>query len=224
MSERKQVAIISASPKPPGRAASDYLAGLAADALRDENIGVSVINARETLQKHGTDAAFQTMANADALIIIFPLYIFCLPGITMRFLQMYRDYAAKLPARKKAAVYSVINCGFPEPEINEEASRVIGRFASAVGAQYCCGVLIGGGGMLTLNVSPAQKARAQYLKTLSRMRAEIAGGVIAPAQSVRLRVNFPRKLYFLMGNMGWRRQIRKNGGKKKDLYRRPYQR
>ncbi len=223
MSGHKQVAIISASPKPPGRAASDILAGMAADALHGENIDVSVINARETLQKRGTDAAFQTMADADALIIIFPLYIFCLPGITMRFLQMYRDYAAKLPARKKAAVYSVINCGFPEPEINEEASRVIGRFASAVGAQYCHGILIGSGGMLTLNVPPAKKALAQYLETFKRMRAEIAGGVIAPADHVLLRVDFPRKLYFLMGNMGWRRQISKNGGKKKDLCRRPYQ-
>ena len=105
-----------------------------------------LINVRQTLTKKTTDEAFRTMAGADAMIIIFPLYVFCLPGITMRFLELYRDYAAALPARKQPGVYAVVNCGFPEPDINEEAACVVHRFADAIGARFCYGVLIGGGG------------------------------------------------------------------------------
>lgn len=223
MNAQKQVVIISASPKPPGKAASDRLAEMAADALRDGEIDVRVINAREALTKQTTDEAFAAMAAADAMIVVFPLYIFCLPGMTMRFLQRYGEYAAKLPVRKQAAVYSVVNCGFPEPEINEEASRVIGRFAAAVGARYGFGILIGGGGMVAMSVSPVKKMMAKYREALSRIRAEIKAGTCKPAESVCLRIHFPRSLYFFMGNMGWKSWIRKNGGKAKDLYARPYQ-
>mgnify|MGYP001178062942 CR=1 FL=1 len=219
----KQVVILAASPKPPGKAASDLLAKIAADTLRDETVGVRVINARETLAKETTDEAFAAIAAADALIVVFPLYVFCLPGMTMRFLQRYGEYAAKLPQRKQTAVYSVVNCGFPEPEINEEASRVIGRFARAVGARYGFGVLIGGGGMVTMSISPVNKMIRKYQETLGRIQAEIKAGTCTPAASVNLRVRFPRRLYLFMGNISWRMWIRNNGGKTKDLYARPYQ-
>jgi hypothetical protein len=220
---RKQVVIIAASPKPPGKAASDQLSQIAAETLRDETVDVRIINARETLAKEKTDEAFAAMAAADALIVVFPLYIFCLPGLTMRFLQRYWQYALKLPYRKQTAVYSVVNCGFPEPQINEEASRVVGRFASAVGARYGLGILVGGGGMVAMSVSPVKKMLAQYREALRRIQTEIRAGVCTPSESVRLRIRFPRRLYLLMGNVGWKQWIRKNGGKARDLYARPYQ-
>ncbi len=223
MNEQKHAVIISASPKPPGTAASDHLAAIAAAAMRDETIDVRVINARETLTKQTTGEAFAAMAAADAMIVVFPLYIFCLPGITMRFLQRYGEYAAKLPERRQTAVYSVVNCGFPEPEINEEASRVIGRFAKAVGARYGFGILIGGGGMVAMSVSPVKKMMVKFQEACKRIQAEIKSGTCEPAKSVCLRIHFPSRLYLFMGNIGWKRWIRKNGGKKKDLYARPYQ-
>ena len=223
MSVKKQVVIVSASPKPQGRAASDRLAEVAAAVLEDDRVGVQIINARETLQTRETEKAFAAMAAADALILVFPLYIFCLPGITMRFLQLYRDYALRLPRRRQTAVYAIVNCGFPEPEINEEASRVVGRFASAVGARYGFGILIGGGGMASMTIPPVRKMIAQLSETLRRVKEEIKSGVCTPAQSVCLRVAFPRRLYYFMGNIGWKRWIRSNGKPVKDLYARPYQ-
>lgn len=223
MNETKKAVIIAASPKPPGKAASDMLANLAAETLRGGTIEVSVLNARKALNAKTTDEAFQAMAEADALVIVFPLYIFCLPGITMRFLQMYKAYLDAQPARKSPAVYAVVNCGFPEPEINGEAARVVKRFADAIGANYRFGILIGGGGMVAMGVSPARKMRNSYLETLRRIRAEIETGSFAPAQNVHLRIKFPRKLYFFMGNVGWQQWIRKNGKKPKDLKAKPYQ-
>ena len=215
--------VLAASPKPQGQAASDRLAQIAAETLRGETADVQIIHAGETLAKEKTDEAFAAMAAADALIVVFPLYIFCLPGLTMRFLQRYWQYALQLPARKQTAVYSVINCGFPEPEINGEASRVVGRFAQAVGGRYGFGILIGGGGMAAMQASPVKRMLAEYREALLRIRAEIEAGTCAPAENVNLRIRFPRRLYLFMGNVGWRRWVRRYGGKVSDLYARPYQ-
>ena len=222
MNGQKKVVVISASPKPEGQAASDFLAGIALETLRDETTDVRVINARQALARHAEQEAFRAMAEANALIVVFPLYVFCLPGITMRFLQSYAAYAAKQETRRETAVYAVINCGFPEPGINEEAARVIARFAAAVGARYGFSILIGGGGMVTMSLRPVKKTVLRYRDTLGRIGVEIAAGETGSHVSVSLRVAFPRKLYFLMGNAGWRVMIRRNGKKPGDLYARPY--
>ena len=223
MSERKQIAIIAASPKPPGKAASDFLAKVTGEMLQGGQTDAHVINARQALTKKTTDEAFRTMAEADALIIIFPLYVFCLPGVTMRFLEMYRNYAATLPTRKRPGVYAVINSGFPEPDINEEAARVVHRFADAIGARFCYGVLIGGGGMVAANIYPARKLLEKYRETVVRMKTEIEHGNFTPAQSVQMRFRFPRRISFMMGNFGWGHMIKKNGKTRRDLRARPYQ-
>jgi NAD(P)H-dependent FMN reductase len=223
MKDRKRIVVIAGSPKQPGKAVSDLLAEIAAGSLQDESTDVKMISIRKTFNQKKTDEAYQTMATADAMIIIFPLYVFCLPGITMRFLQSYGTYAASLPERKKTAVYAVVNCGFPEPEINGEAVRVVARFAQAVGAQFSRGVIIGGGGMLTMDVQPANRARENYAAEMKRIKTEIQEGICTPAENVTVRVRIPRLFYLFMGNMGWKRSIKKNGKKKKDLYLRPYQ-
>ncbi len=223
MSDEKRVVIISGSPKPPDTAASDFLAARAAQAMREGGVQADVLNVRRTLNQKTEEEAFAAMAEADAMIFIFPLYVFCLPGLLMRFLQDYKAYADAHPqARWDVRVYAVVNCGFPEPEINEQAVEVIGRFAAAVGARFGFGVMIGSGGMMTVNVAPAQKMVRQFSDIMRRIAAEVAAGAAAPAETLCLRIGFPRRLYFMMGNRGWRQQIRRNGKRVKDLYARPY--
>ena len=223
MSERKRIAILSGSPKAPGTAASDLLAEIAAESLRGEDADVQILNVRDCFTKKNTAEAYIAMAEAEALIIVFPLYVFCLPGILMRFLQDYWKYASALPGGTKSAlVYAVVNCGFPEPEINEHAALVIGRFAAAVGARFRFGVLIGGGGMLSYNAPQIKKMLALYGDAVSRIKAEIGGSLRQP-ENVPISASVPRWLYFGMGNLGWRIQGRKNHIRRSGLYARPYQ-
>ncbi|HPF86691.1 MAG TPA: NAD(P)H-dependent oxidoreductase [Candidatus Limiplasma sp.] len=224
MNETKQIVILAASPKPAGKAASDLLAARAAQTLGDERTQTSVLNVGQALTEHRQDEAFALMAAADAMVIVFPLYVFCLPGMLMRFLQGYQAYAQAHPkAKSGAAVYAVVNCGFPEPEINEEAVGVVGRFAAAVGARFGYGIMIGSGGMITSGLPSAHKMLAEYDNALARIKAETASGACEPAPNVCLRVSFPVGLYNRMVNIIWRIQIRKHGKRQKDLYARPYQ-
>ncbi|MGE5423225.1 MAG: flavodoxin, partial [Ignavibacteriales bacterium] len=126
----KRVVLISASPKIGESTASDALVDLQEGQMQASGLLYERVNVRQCFTKKTTESAFVTMAEADALVITFPLYFFCLPGMLQRFLQDYYQFhlqhhdASKLPR-----VYAVVNCGFPEASINAEAVRVIKSFS-----------------------------------------------------------------------------------------------
>lgn len=223
--DTKRVVVISGSPRPGGKSTSMWLAGVAKDILRGDGVEVTCIDARESVVPNATARAFEVMLEADALVIIFPLYIFCLPGVLIRFLQDYGQYVLEHSAEtKKPAVYMVVNCGFPEPDINEEAVRVIESFSEKIGADFRFGVMIGCGGMLmeAKDAPFMKKTMAGIRSSFQMMKDALVSGIPAQKKNIMTRPKFPRRLYYMAGNMGWVSMARKNGLKRKDLYRRPY--
>ncbi len=221
----KRAAVISGSPKPGGGSTSMWLCDIAEEIIRGDSIGVKRIDARATLDRHETVQDYEAMLGSEALVIIFPLYIFCLPGVLIKFLQDYAHYVFSHRADAKGpAVYAVVNCGFPEPDINVEAVRVIKSFAEKIGGDFRFGVMIGSGGMLqnAQNAPFMKKTMTDVRSAFQAMKDALISGKPAPAKDISMRPKFPRHLYYMMGNMGWTAQARKHGLKKKDLYRRPY--
>lgn len=217
MSDNKSFVIIDGSPRTGERTTSGFLSGLAEKKFSAEGWNVKYINVRKSL-KGDTQADFKAMRESDSMLFVFPLYIFCTPGILMRFLEDYAEHLAKNPIEGKKHVYAVVNCGFPEPGINTEAVRVIGGFSRHTGAEFGFGVCIGGGGMIEgTKDAPFMKKLFSGLDEAFLRMAKGEGG-----KNVMLAPKFPRRLYFMGGNMGWNQQAKKNGLKKKDLYRKPY--
>jgi hypothetical protein len=223
--EIKNVVLISASPKIQEESVSKMLLSLAEGQMDTASIRTTKVDVRQSITKGKTQADFEAMSKADALVFAFPLYFFCLPGILIRFLQ---DYAQFLTQQEilvnNAKVYTIVNCGFPEPEINEEAVRVIQSFSRHTGASFRFGVLIGGGGML-LSAKDApfmKKTMADLNAAFHSIGNDIQSEEQPSTQNISVSVKFPRKLYFFMGNKGWTSSARENGLKKKDLYRKPY--
>lgn len=217
MSQNTNFVIISASPRISDRSTSAFIASLAEKKLTSEGINVYQIDARKSLKGDPQDD-FIRMRAADTLVFVFPLYFFCVPGMLMRFLQDYAAYHADHPGNVAQRVYAIINCGFPEPEINAEAVRVMESFSRHIGASFGFGVMLGGGGMLmdTKDAPFMKRVMAGLDDAFTRM-AQGTGG-----DHVALAPKFPRRLYFMAGNMGWGQMARQNGLKKKDLYRKPY--
>jgi len=220
----KKIVLISASPKVDQEwAVSDFLARYGEKQLSSEHVETQIIHVRHTIFRHESAAAFEWMQAADALILIFPLYIFCLPAMLTRFLQ---DFASAHPrAVHGARVYAIVNCGFPEPQINEEAMRVIEQFAKHTGRVYLGGVLIGCGGMiLGAQGAPFMRPIFRCLDELfERVKGDDSGAGLQNCEVEAITVNFPRSIYFLAGNAGWHSMSRKNHLKRKDLYRKPYE-
>ncbi len=225
MSNVKQsVVFLSGSPKvKQDEAVSDFLAKRGAKLLADESLDARVICVRETLLHHQTEDAFAAVQNADAIVVIFPLYFFCMPAMLTRFLQ---DFAVRYPvASKKTNVYAIVNCGFPEPEINLEAMRVIDSFSRHTGRTFGGGTLVGCGGMLlAAQQAPFMKPLFEEIDGLfSRIHQDLNGQEPAKTLLSNTAAKFPRFLYFLAGNSGWHMAARKNGLRSNDLKRKPYQ-
>jgi len=67
-----------------------------------------------------------------------------------------------------------------------------------------------------------KKTTAKLLGAFDLMVEDILTDSRAPLEAVSIEMNFPRRLYLFMADRGWFATVRKNGLKKKDLYRRPY--
>lgn len=225
MIESKKVVIITSSPKVGETSTSEFLASLGMETMKSGNTQFVPIDVRKCFREKSTQEAFEVMRDADAHIYVFPLYFFCLPGILMRFLQDYQAYLKSHKEGKSAVkIYSIINCGFPEPEINREAARVLECYSQHNGYHSRFSVLIGGGGML-MGASKApfmKKTMGQLKDAFGRILGDVWSLDQGICEDILISVNFPSRLYLFMGNNGWPVMAKKNGLKKKQLYRAPY--
>ncbi len=225
MSELKKVAVISASPKINRKSVSDWLAQHTEGLLTDARIEIRHINVRKSIDQNQTENEFIYMSEADAMIIIFPLYVFCMPGLLTRFLQDYYTFLQKqVNSGNSAAVYTIINCGFPEPYINREAARVIKSFSEKVGADYRFSIMLGMGGMIlgSQDAPFIKKALAQLDSAVAVMKDELLTGKNNMTEDIEIHIHFPKKLYFMGGDRGWISSAKKHGLRKKDMYAKPY--
>ncbi len=223
--ENKHAVLIDASPRTTDASTSRWLATRVESHMNAQRTRISRIHVRESFTKAQTDQDFQTMLQADALIFVFPLYIFCLPGQLMRFLQDYDRYrAGRSGSASNPLIYAVVNCGFPEPDINAEAVRVIQSFAEKIRATFRFGVMIGSGPMLygAINAPFMKKTRDELAHAFQAVNIDIVSNGQEIVEDYHIYARFPRKLYFFMGDKGWVSRARKNGLSKRDLYRKPY--
>lgn len=225
MSTQRKLVIINGSPKVESNpSVSEYLSSLAESRMTGNEISIERYSARKSVLSGSTEA-YTAMLESDAILIIFPLYFFCLPGILTRFLQ---DYAALVKSQERTGkvprVYAMVNCGFPEDEINGDALRVVESFCHAIGARWRFGLTVGGGGMLLgAKDAPFMKGVMGTIdEYLSLVKDDIITRKDSELQTMRAYVKFPRKLYFMMGNLGWKMQAKSNGLKARDLYKKPY--
>ena len=224
----KTITLLSASPKGTGLpCVSRMFCDMAAERIGCEEVCVRRFDVRACFAENTEESAYRAMLESDALFVLFPLYFFCLPGMLMRFLQDYSVFAKAHAAESRLnRVYALVNCGFPEAEINEEAIRVVARFSVSVQAAFRFGILVGGGGMaLGTKDAPFMKPYFDAITgAFDRIRSDVVSFSEAPLANVYTEANFPRKLYFLMGGIGWKHTAKKNGLPKKALRRQPYKR
>lgn len=223
----KKIVLIDASPKINEKSVSKYLTDIVAKHIDEGTAVKTCINIRQSFTKHEIQENYKILINADAVIIAFPLYIFCMPGILMRFLQnYYQFYLENAKQSTNPKVYTIVNCGFPEPEIDLEAVRVISSFCRHINAHFRFGILIGCGGMLLgAEGKPVMKRVVQKLNyAFSEISKDIQNTNIEKKDNIIISaMNFPEWIFrFLMNAFGWASMASKNGLKRKDLYRKPY--
>ena len=223
--DSKIIALINGSPRTGEDTTSRKLALLQEKILKMEGNEVFHVNVRKSITSGNRIQAFDTILKADVMIITFPLYVFCLPGMLTRFLQDFYEYV-KVRSEQMVGkkIYTVVNCGFPEAGINEEAVRVVKSFSQQIGADFRYGIMIGGGGMIgqTMNLPFMKRVRMELNKDFLEISKDIHSGNITAVENKSIEIKIPRRFYYFMGGKGWIVSAKGNGLKKRDLYRTPY--
>lgn len=133
-------------------------------------------------------STLEALDAADALVLAFPLYAYCLPAGFMGLLEEYARHAKARPGARAARAYVIVNCGFVEPEINQEAIRVVQNFCARVGLEWRFAVAIGCG-----PVTLWTKSLDRKLKTaLHNIVTDLAGDHCEPKGDVYIRPLIPR--------------------------------
>ena len=91
-------------------------------------------------------AVLEQLAAADALVLVFPLYTYALPGALTRLLEEYCAYAGSgKEGTRSTRVYAIVNCGFPRPVIFDECIRVLRNFCRRLSLDWRFAVCISSG-------------------------------------------------------------------------------
>jgi hypothetical protein len=97
------------------------------------------------------EETLKTMADADALVLVFPLFAYGLPGALMRLLEDYYQYLkAGHYYNRSASVYVIVNCGFARPQVTSEAVRVVHNFCRRLSLNWRFAVCIGTGPVVVM--------------------------------------------------------------------------
>ncbi len=118
----------------------------------------------------------ESMARADAIIIVFPLHNYGLSGALMRLFEDYYQYIkTNKEYNRDAKVYAVINCAFPRSaETTGEAIRVMQNFCRRLSLNWRFAVCIGTGPVVVMT------KRVPFLyPRLKRAYAEIASDIMS---------------------------------------------
>ncbi len=219
-----KTALINGSPRVKGSASGILLEDLKAYLQETEAVDYGFHTAAAA--KEMTEVLNQ----ADALVFVFPLYVDGIPG---HLLSCLGDLEAASCKNSRIHVYGIVNCGFYEGIQAEPALQVLKNWCAKAGYVWGGGVGIGGGGGLAQmpKTKSGHGPREPIEKALKALAEAICAGHVQKDQQGQdyrktvenqyVSVAFPRFLYKLAAQMGWRQMMKANGGKARDLGRRP---
>ena len=137
----------------------------------------TVITVRGNVREGYDSGVLERMADADALVFVFPLYGYGLPGALMALLEDFVRYVrAGNSHTRDANVYVVVNCAYPRPELTTgEAVRVMRNFCRRMGLQWRFAVCIGTGPVVVLT-RKIPLVNLKLKRAFADIAADIAGG------------------------------------------------
>jgi len=151
----------------------------------------------------------------DVLVFSFPLYVDGIPSHLLRCLTQLEELSKE--SKPTAKVYAICNSGFYEGHQNRHALQMIENWCAKSELNWGQGIGIGGGGMiLSIQSVPSGKGPK---KKISSALATMAGNILSTRSESNLYTapGFPRFLYKLSAEMGWRQAVKANGHKTGDL-------
>lgn len=159
----------------------------------------------------------EELAEYNILVFAFPLYVDGIPSHLLNCLIQIEQFFSDIK-EKNIIVYSLINCGFYEGHQNAVAIEIMKNWCEKAELQWGQGVGIGAGGMMTylkdvpIGHGPKKNLGVAFEELSNNLLKNSSG------DDIFITVNFPRIIYKVAAEMGWRRSIKANGLKRRDLF------
>jgi len=159
----------------------------------------------------------EELTKTDAWVFAYPLYVDGMPGHLLSCLVQLEETRIKNP---QIHIYGIVNCGFYEGIQAELALKILQNWCLKTGFVWSGGIGVGGGGGLAMmpKMEPGQGPKAPIEKAVAELSDIILKKQVRDNSYVS--VAFPRFLYKMGAQLGWRQMIKANGGKAKDLGKR----
>lgn len=153
----------------------------------------------------------------DAMIFAFPLYVDGIPSHLINCLIRLENYISTNKT-KKTMVYSIANCGFYEGHQNKVGLEIMENWCAKAGLKWGQGIGIGAGGMILslAGVPFGHGARKNMDTALTKLVNNIVE--CNSQENIFTSPNFPRIAYKFLGESGFRKSIKRNGLRRRDLY------
>lgn len=160
------------------------------------------------------EGTLKELSTANAWVFACPLYV---EGIPAHLLSCLVQMEKSELQNCGISVYGIVNCGFYEGIQAEFALKILQNWCAKAGFVWGGGIGVGGGGGLAQmpKVESGKGPRAPIEKALGAMADTILRR--ETQDNCYVSVAFPRFLYKMAAQMGWRQSIRANGGKRKAL-------
>ena len=216
-----KIALINGSPKVSSSASGILLTDLRRNLKNDKSnhhsgkTQIKEISLRNPVISQET---LEVLKSAEAWVFACPLYI---DGLPAHLLSCLIQLAENDWQDHRKQIYGIVNCGFYEGIQAESALSILQNWCTRTDFIWGGGIGVGGGGALeqlpTLENGHGPKAPVE--KALRTMAGRILQRETLENKYVS--IAFPRFLYKMAAQMGWRQKIKANGGKSKDLGNRP---
>lgn len=206
------IALINASPKKSESASKSLLYDLKS-LLFDEH----TIKGFSFHTPNVTEAEIKDLCNYSVWVFAFPLYVDGIPSHLLSCLYKIEQFGIVC---KGIRVYAIVNCGFFEGKQNCNALAILKNWCSKIGLIWGMGIGFGGGGSLAYMKSVPLGSGPKG--TLGKAYKELTNAILSQSskEDIYTSIGFPRFLYKVAAEMGWKQMIIANGGKKKDLNKR----
>ena len=149
----------------------NYINGM----LADTEFSKDIINVRAKVKESYPEDNPKTISRAEAIIMVFPLFTYGIPGALMRLLEDFYLYAKGNDYNKAAGIYIVVNCGFPRPEIMGELIRVMKNFCRRLSLNWRFAICMGGGPVAAMTMK-VPLLNMKYKRAFSAIASDIKNG------------------------------------------------
>ncbi|HHU07859.1 MAG TPA: NAD(P)H-dependent oxidoreductase [Clostridiaceae bacterium] len=207
-----KTALINASPKESGSASKALLSDLKSLFLDEHTIKEFLFHTPNISEEEIKD-----LCNYSTWVFAFPLYV---DGIPSQLLSCLCEMEQLGVDCKNIRIYAIVNCGFYEGKQACNALAILKNWCDRTGLIWGTGIGFGGGGSLVrmqgVPVGSGPKG------TLGKVFQELISAILSQSsiENMYTSIGFPKFLYKVAAEIGWKQMITANGGKKKDLKRR----